>query len=112
MEKVVLVIHLMLASAIIALVLLQRSEGGGLGIGGSGGMGGLASPQSTANALTRATSICAFCFFVTSLTLGVLAGTHSKGDSILDQVESGAEQVIEKVEETTDPVEPVVPISE
>lgn len=72
METVVLVIHLIVALAIIALVLLQRSEGGGLGIGG-GGMGNFASARGTANALTRMTAICAAIFFVTSLTLGVLA---------------------------------------
>jgi preprotein translocase subunit SecG len=78
MEAVILVIHLFLALAIIGLVLLQRSEGGGLGIGRSGGMGGLASARGTANALTRVTGICAFAFFCTSLLLGVLAGTHSQ----------------------------------
>lgn len=62
MEHVFLVIHLMLALAIVGLVLLQRSEGGGLGIGGGGGMGGLATPQATANALTKATAFCAACF--------------------------------------------------
>lgn len=72
METIVLVIHLILALTIIALVLLQRSEGGGLGIGG-GGMGGFASARGTANALTRMTAICALGFFITSLTLGVMA---------------------------------------
>lgn len=89
MESVVLVIHLILALAIIALVLLQRSEGGGLGIGGGGGgLGGLASARGTANALTKMTGICAFGFFVTSLTLAVLAGGHSRlNASILDEIE-------------------------
>ncbi|MCB9991450.1 MAG: preprotein translocase subunit SecG [Rhodospirillales bacterium] len=87
MEQVVLVIHLILALAIIALVLLQRSEGGGLGIGGSGGMGNLASAGSTANALTKATAFCAAAFFTTSLVLGILAGTHSKSGSIMDALE-------------------------
>lgn len=86
MENVVLVIHLMLALAIIGLVLIQRSEGGGLGIGG-GGMGGLATPKGAANMLTRATAFCAAAFFCTSLILGILAGTHSQsGQSILDAV--------------------------
>lgn len=78
MENVILVIHLFLALGIIGLVLLQRSEGGGLGIGGGGGgMGGLATPQGTANLLTRMTAIFAACFFCTSLILGILAGIHS-----------------------------------
>lgn len=79
MESVVLVIHLILALAIIALVLLQRSEGGGLGIGGgNGGLGGFATARGTANALTKMTGICAAGFFITSLTLGVLASNQSK----------------------------------
>jgi preprotein translocase subunit SecG len=79
MESVLLVIHLFLALAIIGLVLLQRSEGGGLGIGGGGGgLGGLATARGTANALSRATAICATCFFITSLLLGIFAGQHGK----------------------------------
>ena len=87
---VVLVIHLMLALSIIGLVLLQRSEGGGLGIGGGsggGGMGGLSTPQTTANVLTRATAICAACFFTTSLILGIMAKSENSTESILSQVE-------------------------
>jgi len=89
MESVVLVIHLILALAIIVLVLLQRSEGGGLGIGGGGGgIGGLASARGTANALTKLTGICAAAFFVTSLTLGVLAGQKSRVNTgILENVD-------------------------
>ena len=90
METVVLVIHLILALAIIALVLLQRSEGGGLGIGGSqgGGMGGFASAKGTANALTKMTALCAAGFFITSLTLGVLAGSHSSvNQNILEDID-------------------------
>lgn len=82
METVVLVIHMMLALAIIALVLIQRSSGGGLGIGGSGGgLGDFASARSTANALTKATTFCAFLFFTTSITLGVLAKNAREDDS-------------------------------
>lgn len=76
--EVVLVIHMLLALAIIGLVLMQRSEGGGLGIGGnSGGAGNFASARGTANFLTRATAICAAGFFATSLILGVLAGRQT-----------------------------------
>ncbi len=92
MESVVLVIHLILAVAIILLVLLQRSEGGGLGIGGgNGGMGGFASARGTANALTKMTAFCAAAFFVTSLTLGVLASQHSKANQgILEDIDESA----------------------
>jgi preprotein translocase subunit SecG len=79
MEEVILVVHMFLALAIIGLVLLQRSEGGGLGIGGGGGLGGLATPQGAANLLTKMTAICAGLFFLTSLILGIMAGQDSKG---------------------------------
>ena len=87
MEQVVLVIHLMLALAIIGLVLLQRSEGGGLGIGG-GGMGNLATPGGAASTMTKITSFFAFCFFATSLILGILAGKHTSSSSILDELDN------------------------
>ena len=87
MEEVILIIHLVLALAIIGLVLLQRSEGGGLGIGGGGAMGGLASARTAASALTRLTAICAACFFATSLILGILAGAHSGTGSIMDALD-------------------------
>lgn len=92
MENVVLVIHLIFALAIIFLVLIQRSEGGGLGIGGSGGggLGNFASPKGTANALNKLTRFCAAAFFATSLTLAVLAGTHSGATGILDDYKAPA----------------------
>ncbi len=88
MEQVILVIHLLVAVALIATVLLQRSEGGGLGIGGSsgGGMGGLATARGTADLLTRLTAILATIFITTSLTLGIIASQKSKPDSILDAI--------------------------
>ncbi len=89
METVILVIHLLLALSIIGLVLLQKSEGGGLGIGGGGGgIGGLATAASTASAVTRATGICAGLFFCTSLTLAVLAGTHTSSKSLLESLDN------------------------
>lgn len=92
MAHVVLVIHLFLALAIIGLVLIQRSEGGGLGIGGGGGLGGLATPKGTANLLTRATAICAAAFFGTSLLLGILAAHQSQArQSILDALPAAAQ---------------------
>ena len=91
MEEVILVIHLILALSIIGLVLIQRSEGGGLGIGGGGGLGGLTSPKGAANALSRMTAICAAGFFCTSLVLGILAGTHASANkSILESLEQPA----------------------
>lgn len=107
MESVVLVIHLILALAIIGLVLLQRSEGGGLGIGGgNGGLGGFASARGTANALTKLTALCAAGFFITSLTLGVLAGTHAKQNTgLLENID--ASEVIAPVNQEEEISAPV-----
>jgi preprotein translocase subunit SecG len=80
MQQVVIVIHLMLVLALIGVVLLQKSEGGGLGIGGGSGF---MTSRGTANVLTRATAILAGLFFVTSLTLSILAGINRKPTSIL-----------------------------
>ena len=88
MEQVVLVIHLLLAIGLVAAVLLQRSEGGGLGMGGGGsggGMGGLMSGRAASDLLTRTTAIFATGFMITSLVLAILAGSNKKPDSILDQ---------------------------
>ena len=82
MQHVIIVIHLMLILSMIGVVLLQRSEGGGLGIGSSGG-GGFMSSRGTANVLTRATAVLAGLFFVTSLALSILAGLNRKPTSIL-----------------------------
>lgn len=80
MHVVVIVIHLMLVIALIGVVLLQRSEGGGLGIGGGSGF---MTSRGTANVLTRATAILAGLFFLTSLILSILAGINRKPSSIL-----------------------------
>jgi preprotein translocase subunit SecG len=80
MQHVVIVIHLMLVLALIGVVLLQKSEGGGLGIGSTGGF---MTSRGTANVLTRATAILAGLFFATSLILSLLAGMNRKPTSIL-----------------------------
>lgn len=84
MEHVVLVIHLIVTLVMIVLIMLQRSEGGGLGIGSSGGMGNFASVQSTANALTKITTYVAMIFFVTSIILAIMAARGDTSSSILD----------------------------
>jgi len=80
MQQVVIVIHLMLVLSLIGVVLLQRSEGGGLGIGGGGGF---MTSRGTANVLTRATAILAGLFFATSLLLSILAGFNRAPTSII-----------------------------
>jgi len=82
METVLIVIHLMVVLALVGVVLLQRSEGGGLGIGGGSGF---MTARGAANALTRATAILAAAFFVTSLALSILARYGEKPIDILDR---------------------------
>ena len=87
MSVVILVIHLMIAIALVGAILLQRSEGGALGIGGGGGGGGgFMSGRGAANALTRTTTILAFAFFATSITLTLLARNADAPTSIFDGV--------------------------
>lgn len=83
MSTIVLLIHLMIAIALVGVVLLQRSEGGALGIGGGGG-GGFMSGRGTANLLTRVTAGLAVAFFVTSIVLTILAKQSVAPDSILE----------------------------
>ncbi len=85
MTTVVLVIHLILAIALVGIVLLQRSEGGALGMGGGGGMGGFMTGRATADLLTRTTALIAACFMVTSLTLAILSANEQGRGNILDQ---------------------------
>ena len=80
MEIVLRVLQVFLAVGLIGVVLLQRSEGGGLGIGSTGGF---MSSRGTANALTRTTAILAGSFFVTSLLLSILAGWGRAPTSII-----------------------------
>jgi preprotein translocase subunit SecG len=89
MANVLIVIYLIIALALIAVILLQRSEGGGLGMGTSSG--GLISVRGTANLLTRTTGILAALFFATAIGLTVLAELDRGSQSVLDSVGSGVE---------------------
>ena len=88
MQTVIIVIHLMVVLALVGVVLLQRSEGGGLGIGGGSGF---MTARGAANALTRATAILAAAFFVTSLGLSLLARYGAQPLDILDRQPAGQE---------------------
>src|SRR5579883_1601278 len=83
MITVILVVHLMIAVALVGVILLQKSEGGALGMGG-GGMSGFMTGRSTANLLTRTTAALAVLFFVTSVALAVMAGGSRVPNSVLD----------------------------
>lgn len=83
MDKVLLALHLMIAAGLVGVVLLQRSEGGGLGMGG-GGSGSFMTGRGTANFLTRVTAGLATAFFITSISLTLLARHGAKPASPLD----------------------------
>src|SRR5215470_16102937 len=87
MQTVIIVVHLMIVLSMIGVVLLQKSEGGGLGMGG-GGAGGFLSSRGTANVLTRTTALLAMGFFLTSLVLSILAGFDRKPRSIIQNTGS------------------------
>src|SRR3954467_4782169 len=87
MEAVIIVIHLMVIVALIAVVLLQRSEGGALGIGGSNAF---LSSRGQGNVLTRATTILGIAFFLTSVVLTVLTRLQPPPSAILNNVPSTA----------------------
>ena len=86
MQTLVLTIHILIALALIGSVLLQRSEGGGLGIGGGAAGGGFMTARGTANLMTRVTAILAASFFATSLILAIMAGHQREPVSIVDEV--------------------------
>ena len=81
MITVLLLVHIMIAVALVGVILLQRSEGGAVGIGGGGG--GFMTGRSAGNALTKTTAVLAGCFFVSSLVLSILASQHRGSPSIL-----------------------------
>src|SRR5256714_1507270 len=78
------VVHVLIALALVGVVLLQKSEGGALGMGG-GGMSGFMTGRSTANLLTRTTAILAVAFFATSILLVVLSNAGRAPRSIVDE---------------------------
>jgi preprotein translocase subunit SecG len=85
MQTILVIAELVIAVALIVFVLLQRSEGGALGMGGGGGgMGGLFSPRGAADTLTRTTAILAALFFLTCVGLNLLALHGRNEKSILD----------------------------
>ena len=83
MQTVLLIVHLLIALALIGAVLLQRSEGGALGIGGGGGGGSLFSSRGVGNALTRTTAMLAAAFTVTSIILTLMVTRAGPGGSII-----------------------------
>ena len=102
MITIILTIHIILALSIICAVLLQKSEGGGLGIGGSGGAGGgFMTARGTANLLTKITAILGACFFLTSILLALLSSSNSSSSIAIE---------VEKAIEKNEPIVPAVPL--
>ena len=107
MQTVPIVIHLMIVLALVGVVLLQRSEGGGLGIGGGSGF---MTARGAANALTRATAILAAAFFATSLILSIFARYGGKPTDFLDRApitqQTGGKGVLDQLPGNTTPAAP------
>ncbi|MGI9416820.1 MAG: preprotein translocase subunit SecG [Geminicoccaceae bacterium] len=118
MTTVLLIIHLLIALALVGVILLQRSEGGALGIGGGGGggagggLGGFMSGRASANLLTRTTAFLAVGFIATSLTLAIIASNRSAPTSILDQPAGGEPAATETPVEPEAPAEPAAPTAD
>ena len=96
MHAVLLTVHALIVLALIGVVLLQRSDGGALGLGGGGG--GFMSSRGAANALTRTTSVLAALFFATSILLAITAGGAERDVDIIEDLTG---------ERVTDPSAPV-----
>lgn len=113
MQTVLIVIHLMVVVALVGVVLLQRSEGGGLGIGGGSGF---MTARGAANALTRTTGILAVAFFATSLGLSLMARYGERPTDILDRVPEQTQQgtgggrgVLDQLGGAGSPAQPATP---
>jgi len=99
MENVILIVNVILAVLLVGIILLQKSEGGALGIGAS--QDSFMSSRSAGSVLTKATAIIATLFIITSLSLTIISKDELSNSSVL-----------EKIEEKVDPSEPQVPKSE
>ena len=99
MENIILILNVILAVLLVFIILLQKSEGGALGIGAS--QESFVSSRSAGNFLTKATAIIATLFIITSILL-----------TIISKEQISTESVLEKVEEKQDPSEPQIPKSD
>ena len=119
--------HLIIVVALVLTILLQRSEGGALGIGGGGGGGdAFMSGRSAGNVLTKATTVLAVLFFMTSISLAYLSKVETASSSILTDVngeaaisvpvsesdKAAAEKSLENLLNQTKSTEPSVPVSQ
>ena len=107
---IILAIHLLLAIGLVGVVLLQRSEGGALGIGGGGG-GGVLSGQAAGNLLTRTTAILGAAFFLTSLGLAIIANSRSGGGSPFEHLQVPAAPAQTAPVQPAEPAAPSAPLA-
>lgn len=106
MYTVLLVIHTIVVLFLIGLVLIQRSDQDGMGLGGGGGQ--FMSGRASANLLTRTTAILATIFMLSSLVLGIMVA-HSNKRSVLDTITEEAPAASAPVVATDKPAEPAKP---
>ena len=99
MENLILILNIILAILLVAVILLQRSEGGALGLGAS--QDSFITSRSAGSFLTKVTAIIATLFIITSISL-----------TIISKEEFSSTSVLEKVEEEKDPTEPEIPKSD
>jgi preprotein translocase subunit SecG len=109
MQTLLLVLELFICIALIGVVLLQRSEGGALGMGGGGsGLGGLFSPRGAADTLTRTTAILAILFFLTCLALNLIS-LHGRNEKSILDTSAPAQTLPAKPTAPSTPQAPAVP---
>ena len=112
MQNVLLVVHILACIALTVVILLQRSEGGALGIGGGGGGGGLMSGRAAVNALVRTTMIFGTVFMLTTLALTAIANNGQPEGSEVTRAAEEAEATLPVVPDVTpDPIETPAPES-
>ena len=99
MENLILILNIILAILLVGVILLQRSEGGALGLGVS--QDSFITSRSAGSFLTKVTAIIATLFIITSISL-----------TIISKEEFSSTSVLEKVEEEKDPTEPEIPKSD
>ena len=99
MENIILILNIILAIILVLIILLQKSEGGALGIGVS--QDSFISSRSAGSFLTKATAVIATLFIITSISLTIMSKEEFSGSSVL-----------EKIEEKEDLSEPQIPKSE
>ena len=110
MIVLLLVVHILIAIALVGVILLQKSEGGALGMGG-GGMSGFMTGRSTANLLTRVTAVLAAAFMTTSVLLVVMHNRERAPRSIIDQGAPAAPATPQPQAPPAEPPQPSAPLA-